>query len=155
MFPPDLSLLIYLLHQIFLALEGFGSFVFILILFIIIYLLYPEKVEKAMILINKAFAYASEKHERRYISKSIEHNINSYVEKFDRESEGILPYKIKVEWVNVDSIESYLRDNGFNYKNEESQKSVQEFCIGCKRVYSKSPYSYSPKICASRTHESS
>jgi small subunit ribosomal protein S1 len=130
MFPPDISFLVYLLHQIFLpAFASFGGFAFIIV---IIYLLYPEKVERAKILIDKALAYVSEKHERRYISKSIEHNINSNIEKFDRESEGILPYKIRVEWVDVDSIESYLRENALIIKMKNHRNQSKNFALAVR-----------------------
>jgi len=101
--------------------------------FFLVWVFYPEKVEKWVILLSKLVAYFSEKHERRYISKHIEYNVNSLREKFCRESSGILPYKIEVEWINSDEIESYLKgDNVLIVKMKNHRNQSKNLAIAVK-----------------------
>jgi hypothetical protein len=104
------------------------------IAYILVWIFYPEKIEKWGIMINKLAAYFSEKHERRYISKHIEYRINNLKEKFCKESEGIFPYKFKIEWIKVDQIESYLqeRDNVLIVKMKNHRNQSKNLAIAVR-----------------------
>jgi len=113
-----------------LIFSGTGLFAFA---FFLVWVFYPEKVEKWVILFSKLVAYFSEKHERRYISKHIEYNVNSLREKLCKESSGILPYKIEVEWINLDEIESYLQgDNVLIVKMKNHRNQSKNLAIAVK-----------------------
>lgn len=93
---------------ILLLLEAFaGTGIFAVIIFVT-WLFFPEKIEKWVVLVHKFAAFISEKHERRYIAKHIELSINEEKGKLSKESSGILPYGIKIVWIDADNIESYL-----------------------------------------------
>jgi hypothetical protein len=113
-----------------LILSGTGL---LAIAFFLVWVFYPEKVEKWGILLSKLVAYFSEKHERRYISKHIEYNINSLRERLCEESSDILPYKVEVEWINTDEIESYLQgDNVLIVKMENHRNQSKNLAIAVK-----------------------
>jgi len=123
-----------------LILSGIGVFA---IAYVLVWILHPEKVEKWVIMFNKFAAYFSEKHERRYISKHIEHRINSSREKLCKESEGIFPYKLKIEWIEADQIENCLReqDNVLIVKMKNHRNQSKNLAIAVKEYV---PYALIP-----------
>jgi small subunit ribosomal protein S1 len=83
----------------------------ILIFIIIYFLLNPEKVEKWGAILFKAFAYFSVRAEKKHISLDIQSYVNSFQKQINDESEGLLPYGIKIEWVSEEiTPESFLAE---------------------------------------------
>lgn len=119
-----------LLDVLQLLLSGIGS---VAVVFFLAWIFFPEKVEKWVILVSKLLAYFSEKHEKRYIAKHIEYNINSLRERFCKQSSDILPYKIEVEWIDTENIESYLKgDNILIVKMKNHRNQSKNLAIAVK-----------------------
>jgi len=103
----------------------------IAIFLLISYLLFPERVEKLFIHLLKLLAYISEKHERKYIARHIEFSINNYGQKQSIGSENLFAYAIKVEWVNEENIESYLKNGVLivKMKNHRNQSKNLAYAV--------------------------
>lgn len=89
------------------------------LIFLVIFFLYPEKFEKVVTLLHRFLAFISEKHEKMYIAKHIENTIECK----RREIEDIMPYKIKIEWANLEDPDFFLDEHTMiikmkNYKNQ-------------------------------------
>lgn len=77
---------------------------------LLLWIFYPEKVEKWAILLHKLLAYVSDRHERQFIAKNIEHDVREWKEGLGKDSEDILPYDIKIKWIDVDKVEHDLTE---------------------------------------------
>jgi len=64
-------------------------------------LMHPEKVEKWSSIIARCFAIFSRKIERAHVAMDIQTRINGFADVANSEVSGILPYHVKIEWVNV------------------------------------------------------
>ena len=73
-----------------------GVFAIILIHF----LFHPEKIEKWVALIAKLFSFTSKKVEKIHISKDIQSKLNIYRKGVNKESEGLVPFKANVKFIN-------------------------------------------------------
>jgi len=118
-----------LYSDLFPIIRDYGAWGIILI-FLLIWIFFPEKVERWALTLEKIFAYVSEKHERRYIAKNIESKINDKFNKINKESGTVFSYRVKVEWINVDNLESYLDKANFliikmkNHRNQSKNLAV-------------------------------
>jgi len=72
-----------------------------LIVLIMYMLMHPEKVEKWSSIIARGFAIFSRRIERAYVARDIQNRINSFADVANSEVSGVLPYRIKIEWVKV------------------------------------------------------
>lgn len=63
--------------------------------------MHPEKVEKWSSIIARVFSIFSRKIERVYVARDIQTRINSFADVANSEVGGVLPYRIKIEWVKV------------------------------------------------------
>lgn len=91
----------------------------------------PEKVEKWAILVHRGLAYVSEKHERTYIAGSIEERVRQWKERMLKELSSILPYDLKVKWVNMETVESELKEGKLiiKMKNHRNQSTNFAFAV--------------------------
>jgi len=112
-------------------LETFAGFGGVSLVILLLWIFFPDKVEKWAISFHKLLAFLSERHERRYIAKHIETKINDNNTRLCKECQGAIPYKIKVQWVDVENVESELRDGTFivKMKNHRNQSKNLAYAV--------------------------
>jgi hypothetical protein len=71
----------------------------------------PEKVDKWGYIYYKFIARRSELAERKVISKNLDYKITSIAKRINNESDGIIPFGLRIKWSNPDNIESYVKEN--------------------------------------------
>ncbi|MHA1285677.1 MAG: hypothetical protein ACTSQP_24515 [Promethearchaeota archaeon] len=87
-----------------------------LILIIFYFLLNPDKVERWAAIIYRVFyfllstapKFIKSTIDRRTVATSIQNTINSICEQINKEAPDIIPYPVKIEWVNSQNVESYM-----------------------------------------------
>ena len=86
-----------------------------ILILVVIYLTFRnvEKIQIWVSIIQKYFSSLSARIERKSISNNIEGKINLFAKKFNTQLDGILPYAIKIEWVEDKDItvEAFIRDD--------------------------------------------
>ena len=86
------------------------SVLFVIILLLISSFIYiiknPEKLDKWSYLYSKYLAHKTEKNERNIISKNIDYKISSVTKRLNQESEGIIPFGLRIKWIDTDKIDS-------------------------------------------------
>ena len=108
---------------------GLGGIAFALIL---LWVFYPEKIEKWAMLLHKLVAYASETHERQFIAKNIEYNVKEWKEGLGEEYRTILPYDLKIKWIDVDKVEHDLTEGALIVKMRNHRNQAKNFAVAVK-----------------------
>lgn len=80
-------------------------------LFFIIYLLvkYPEKIDLWISYIARLVAWSSTKWNKFFIAKNIEGTVKTFSKKISRECEDVLPYDLKIKWVNKEDKDKFMK----------------------------------------------
>jgi hypothetical protein len=118
--------LISVILQTFAGLGGVALVVLLLWIFL------PEKIEKWAILLHRGLAYFSERHERKYIAGSIENRLRRWKERLLKVSKGILPYDLKIRWVDIDVVESELKEGKLIVKMKNHRNQSKNFAFAVK-----------------------
>jgi hypothetical protein len=92
----------------------------------------PERAEKWAILLHRGLAYVSEKHERKYIAGSIEERVRRWKERMLKELSVILPYDLKVKWVNMETVESELKEGKLIVKMKNHRNQSKNFAFAVR-----------------------
>ena len=95
--------------------SGISSSAFLVI--VIIYLfMNPAKFEhwmaifwRVLYVLTSIFPKVKQKVDRRAVASSIQDSVNGICEQVDKESPGILPHPIRIEWVRSESPESFIK----------------------------------------------
>ncbi|MCK5051938.1 MAG: hypothetical protein KAS53_09465 [Candidatus Cloacimonetes bacterium] len=91
----------------------------------------PEEIDKWSALYNKFKFWKDENRERKIISKTLDYKITRIAKHINSESEGILPYGLRVKWTKPDEVISYIEQNEVIVvlsKDENSDKNIVEAC---------------------------
>lgn len=86
----------------------------IILVIVILTIKYTDKIQIWISIIERLFGKLSSKYQRKGISDEIEGKINSYARKINAQFEEVLPYGIKMEWVEDNKEfdrESFLKEN--------------------------------------------
>ena len=86
----------------------------IILVLIVLTIKYIEKIQIWISLIERILGKISSKYQRKGISDEIEGKINSYAKNLNAQFKEVLPYGIKIEWVEDDKEfdrESFLKEN--------------------------------------------
>lgn len=117
--------------------------IIVLLLFLLFwFLLYPEKVEKCSALIYKALTILGLKFSQKYIAHDIQAKINSKAKRINKEYNGILPYTMKVKWVDLEDVESEVKNGNVvvimkDYKNQSINLARAAIAYTCKGLIPK------------------
>jgi len=125
-----------------LILKSFAGFGGIALTLFLVWIFFPEKIEKWAILLHKLLAYFSEKHEREYIEKHIENGINAWRERLCKECEGALPYEFKIKWADIENVESELGDGKLIVKMRNHRNQSKNFAYAVREYV---PHTLIPK----------
>lgn len=110
-----------------LILQTFAGLGGVTLVLFLIWIFLPEKIEKWAVLLHKLLAFASERHERKYISKHIESKIVTWKERICEECEGALPYDVKIKWIGTEDIESELEKETLIVKMKNHRNQSRNF----------------------------
>jgi hypothetical protein len=99
----------------------------------------PAKVEKWHGIFSRLFAGISERAEKSAVSKEIQGRINDVSKKFNKESDGSIPYGLKIEWVKEKARDAFVKDNEVvirmrNHKNKAENftyATLAYLSVGC------------------------
>lgn len=81
----------------------------LLSIFFVIYLFYPEKIEKWAILFSKLASGISKKHKRRSVSLDIQSRVNNYIR--NNKSNKIFKSGLKIVWIEKGKDNAYLEND--------------------------------------------
>lgn len=129
----------------------------ILISFIIYIFKHPEKLDKWSYLYNKYRLFKTERSERKVISKNLDYKITSISKRINNESDGILPFGLRIIWRDVDKIDSYVKSNDVLIvlkKDDVNDKNIINACCAYvpKALLPKSRNCINSKILQSLDH---
>ena len=110
-----------------LILELFAGIGGIALVILIIWIFFPEKIEKWAVLLHKLLAFASENHERKYIAKHIETNITSWKKRLCKQCKSVLPYDVRIKWIDIENIESELEKETLIVKMKNHRNQSKNF----------------------------
>jgi len=81
------------------------------VIFIYIFIVNPEKGDRFLSFVSKWFSKFSKSAEKVAVAKGIQNKINNFVKTINSEVEDLLPYKLKIKWIN-ESIgkDSFIRN---------------------------------------------
>jgi small subunit ribosomal protein S1 len=101
----------------------------IIFILLIIIFLNPEKAQIWSSWVAKWFASTNNFFARRTISGKIEGTVNQFSKTFDKESPGIMPYSLKIEWVRDIDKDALLQQEGIvvvrlGYHHEDLEKAL-------------------------------
>lgn len=99
---------------------------------LLLWIFYPEKVEKWAILLHKLLAYVSDRHERQFIAKNIEHGVREWKEGLVKESKDILPYNIRIKWIDVDKVEHDLTEGTLIVKMRNHRNQSRNLALAAR-----------------------
>ncbi|MCI0530331.1 MAG: hypothetical protein L0Y74_00025 [candidate division Zixibacteria bacterium] len=95
-----------------LVVAGFGGFAVIFYL-----LINPDKFERWMAIVYKGFYFLSSniprikrKVDRLVVATSIQDSVNGICDQVDKQAPGALPHALKIEWVQSESPESFIKE---------------------------------------------
>jgi len=77
---------------------------------LLIYIFFPDKVERAAIGLVKPFAWIQSSLGKRYVAFDITSRVNRAANRLGKELEGVLPYSLSIKWVGVDAVEAYVTE---------------------------------------------
>lgn len=128
-----------------------GLIIIIFISFFVYILKNPEKLDKWSYLYSKYIAHKNDKTEKNIISKNIDYKISSVTKRLNQQSEGIIPFGLRIKWCDADSIESYVqRDEVIVVmkKEDNCDKNIVDACMAFvpKAALPKSRNCIEPKI---------
>jgi hypothetical protein len=128
-----------------------GLIVVLFIAFSLYIIKNPEKVDKWSYLYSKHIAAKNDKNEKNMISKNIDYKITSVSKKINQESEGIIPFGVRIKWCNVDQIDSYVQKDEVIVilkKEDNCDKNIVDTCMAFvpKATLPKSRNCVEPKI---------
>jgi len=75
-----------------------------------LYVFFPEKFEKIASHILKVLSWVSSGIGKRYVAADLQSRVNESARKLEKTTSNLLPYRLKIKWVNSKSIEGYLKD---------------------------------------------
>jgi hypothetical protein len=131
------------------------SVLFVIILLLISLFIYiiknPEKLDRWSYLYSKYLAHKTEKNERKIISKNIDYKISSVTKRLNQESEGIIPFGLRIKWIDTDKIDSYVQKDEvivIMKREDNCDKNIVDACIAFvpKAILPKSRNSVDPQI---------
>jgi len=108
--------------------------------FIVIYMIInPSKVEIWHGLLARLFAGFSERAEKSAVSKEIQGRINIVSKKINKESDGSIPFGVKIEWIKELNKDAFIREGNVvvrmqNHKNQAENLALATLMflsIGC------------------------
>ncbi len=108
-----------------------GFLLFLSLTLIIFVIKNPEKIDKWSYLYNKYIAFKTEKTEKNIISKNIDYKITSIAKRINKESEGIIPFGLRVKWCNIENVDSYVQKSEVIVvlkKEENCDKNIIDIC---------------------------
>lgn len=112
------------------------SVLFVIILLLISSFIYiiknPEKLDKWSYLYSKYLAHKTEKNERNIISKNIDYKISSVTKRLNQESEGIIPFGLRIKWIDTDKIDSYVQKDEvivIMKREDNCDKNIVDACM--------------------------
>ncbi len=81
-----------------------------LLIILVFFLLNPEKVERWSALLASLVSFLSTRAEKVSVARDIQGRIKEFRSSFCPEAETILPYDVKIRWVNKTEPDAYLRE---------------------------------------------
>jgi hypothetical protein len=88
----------------------------------------PEKAEKWASIIARLFSFISLKLEKSGVAKDIQSDINSFAKEVKSQTkEPILPYKVKVKWVNGITRESFVKNGNVVVRMHHHKNQAKNF----------------------------
>lgn len=101
------------------------------ILFIIVIILFlnPDKAQIWSSVISGKLASTNNYFKRKSISGKLQGKVNQFAKKMDKESNGIMPYQLKVEWISNVDREALLQGDGtiivrLGHQHNDIQKAL-------------------------------
>ncbi len=88
-----------------------GGALFVLILFIYLFIRYPEKLERFVSLIMKVFAYFSKKAEKIRITSYINSSVEKSRKHYENTIPGVMPFGFRVSFIDIENPEIYKKQN--------------------------------------------
>ena len=92
----------------------------------------PELADKWSLLLNRFIFWSKEKRERKFISSNLDYRITNAAKRINKESEGILPFGIRVKWRKPEEVVSYVQKNQVVVvlrKKEDLDENIVEACM--------------------------
>ena len=92
----------------------------------------PELADKWRLLLNRFIFWSKEKRERKFISSSLDYRITNSAKSINKESEGILPFGIRIKWRKPEEVVSYVQKNKVVVvlrKKDDLDENIVEACM--------------------------
>ncbi len=108
----------------------YGGLAILLLLFVYI-LKHPELVDKWSNIFYKILSWIGYCNEKRIISTEIDYRITKAAKIINTESEGIIPYGVRIKWKNVDTIASYVKEDNIVIilrKEHNMDRNITDAC---------------------------
>ncbi len=111
---------------------GLPTIILGLISLIIYIIINPEIIDRWSYLLAKFSLWKGGKKERKIISKNLDYKISSVAKRINKESEGILPFGIRIKWKSPKEVSSYVQQDNVIVvlkKKDNSDNNIVEACM--------------------------
>jgi hypothetical protein len=115
-----------------ITLTGVSALAAILFLAVVYLLKNPEKADKWNNIAGRLIFWSKETREKRLISSSLDYRITSAAKQINRESDGILPFGLRIKWRKPEEASSYVDNDEVVvvlHKDDNADKNIVEACI--------------------------
>ena len=102
--------------------------------FFILYMIAnPLKVEQWHSIFSRLFSWASKKAEKSTVAGDIQYRVSSFVRNFNLG--GILPYGLRIKWVDKDNIESFVEQNEVVVIMKKHDNNARNFIVATSAFF--------------------